>query len=536
MHIGLDLDNTIVCYDRVFVRAAKEQKLLPQDWCGGKKALRDLLRTREGGEEVWQVLQGQAYGSLMHHAGLKPGVNQFLFRCKASGVRVSVVSHKTEYSTKDPQKIPLRKVAMEWMKNIGFFDPDIFGISPKAVYFESSRYEKVQRISDLGCTHFIDDLQEVFDEPGFPSEVEKILYQSNGVLARAPQDIRTAFDWGSIGSLILGPESRHDLVVMARGLMPSLNISQCRRVFGGGNSTVYQVNRPNNKPLFMKCYPAPTDDYRDRLSAETSACRFLHSMECDRVVNVIGVNEAQQVATFEWIEGDRIEKPHPSDLTELVEFVDEVDSLRHAPKARLIAPASGACFSGLEIFRQIRFRRDRLDSLAIESARLVSYLRKEFDTLFLQACEWAHTYWPGESAFDDELPMEGRTLSASDFGFHNVLREKSGKLRVVDLEYFGWDDPTKLTSDFLWHPAMDLDQQMRADWIKEMNKIFSRDKLFAPRLRAVHPLYGLRWAMIVLNPFLRSQHVSPASAEFLCERLEKSRSFCQHVTCWMKNE
>jgi hypothetical protein len=31
------------------------------------------------------------------------------------------------------------------------------------------------RISSLACTHFIDDLEEVLIEPGFPSMVERIL-------------------------------------------------------------------------------------------------------------------------------------------------------------------------------------------------------------------------------------------------------------------------------------------------------------------------------------------------------------------------
>ena len=35
-----------------------------------------------------------------------------------------------------------------------------------------------ERIRALGCTHFIDDLEEVFLEPSFPSDVHKILFVS----------------------------------------------------------------------------------------------------------------------------------------------------------------------------------------------------------------------------------------------------------------------------------------------------------------------------------------------------------------------
>jgi hypothetical protein len=43
------------------------------------------------------------------------------------------------------------------------------------VYFEGTRTEKIARIVALGCTHFIDDLEEVFDDPAFPSGVERLL-------------------------------------------------------------------------------------------------------------------------------------------------------------------------------------------------------------------------------------------------------------------------------------------------------------------------------------------------------------------------
>ena len=54
-----------------------------------------------------------------------------------------------------------------------------------------------------------------------------------------------------------------------------------------------------------------------------------------------------------------------------------------------------------------------------------------------------------------ELPVEQRTLSPSDFGFHNALRRPDGRVVFLDLEYFGWDDPAKMISDFLLHPALE---------------------------------------------------------------------------------
>ena len=49
-----------------------------------------------------------------------------------------------------------------------------------------------------------------------------------------------------------------------------------------------------------------------------------------------------------------------------------------------------------------------------------------------------------------------RSLSPSDFGFHNALLEADGRLTFVDFEYFGWDDPVKIVADVMLHPGMGL--------------------------------------------------------------------------------
>ena len=51
------------------------------------------------------------------------------------------------------------------MEQQGFFDPKGLNLKRENVYFESTREEKVARIGFLKCTHFIDDLEETFDEP-----------------------------------------------------------------------------------------------------------------------------------------------------------------------------------------------------------------------------------------------------------------------------------------------------------------------------------------------------------------------------------
>lgn len=177
MRIGIDFDNTIAGYDHVFPTVAKAEGLLEATFNGGKQDVRQTLRERGlDGELMWQRLQGMVYGKYMYSAEIIDGVGEFLKTCRDRSVSVSIVSHKTETGHHDPENINLRDAAKTWMREHGFFDPTCYAIDEKNVYFESTRDEKIARIAMLECTHFIDDLEEVLLEPGFPVAVTRILF------------------------------------------------------------------------------------------------------------------------------------------------------------------------------------------------------------------------------------------------------------------------------------------------------------------------------------------------------------------------
>ena len=44
MPLGIDFDNTIVSYDRIFAEAAGSRGWVAHDFCGSKKQLRDAVR------------------------------------------------------------------------------------------------------------------------------------------------------------------------------------------------------------------------------------------------------------------------------------------------------------------------------------------------------------------------------------------------------------------------------------------------------------------------------------------------------------
>ncbi len=94
-------------------------------------------------------------------------------------IAIYIISHKTRYANLDETRTNLRKAALNWMTQHHFFDSQHLGLKRSNVFFESTRIEKIARIKKLGCTHFIDDLEETFMETSFPANVKKILYAAH---------------------------------------------------------------------------------------------------------------------------------------------------------------------------------------------------------------------------------------------------------------------------------------------------------------------------------------------------------------------
>ena len=171
MRIGIDFDNTIVCYDDVFYRAARERGLIPENVPRTKGGVRDFLR-EAGREDDWTELQGYVYGARMDLAVAFPGVRDFMRAASAAGCEVRIVSHKTRHPYRG-EKYDLHRAALDWPTDQGFFDDAALGLDRGKVYLELTKDAKLARIGKLGCTSFVDDLPELLGEPEFPAATQR---------------------------------------------------------------------------------------------------------------------------------------------------------------------------------------------------------------------------------------------------------------------------------------------------------------------------------------------------------------------------
>lgn len=176
MRIGLDFDNTLIRYDALFHRIAREWDLIPADVPVQKKAVRDYLRSQNQ-EDAWTEMQGEVYGARIAEAEPFEEMLNILKVLSQANIPLCIVSHKTQTPYRGPA-YDLHQAARDWLTQQGFFASSGLNWQSNQVFFEVTKEEKCQRIVDLGCSHYVDDLPEILEL--LPDSIQKILFASSG--------------------------------------------------------------------------------------------------------------------------------------------------------------------------------------------------------------------------------------------------------------------------------------------------------------------------------------------------------------------
>ena len=238
-------------------------------------------------------------------------------------------------------------------------------------------------------------------------------------------------------------------------------VEALQQVGGGRNSRVFHV-RSAGREFALKQYPPREDDPRDRLATEVGALRLMERYHVDVVPRVLGVDASRGFALLSWVDGAQVDQIGDSDIDAAVTFLAAIHDLRTTPWALEQPLAAEACLCGSEIVSQIDGRLQRLQELPERDADLIDFLDNSFASAFAETVAKGRRELAAAGLdFALELPQKWRSLVPSDFGFHNSLRRGDGSLAFLDFEYFGWDDPVKLTADILLHPGRDLTPSLR---------------------------------------------------------------------------
>jgi len=268
-------------------------------------------------------------------------------------------------------------------------------------------------------------------------------------------------------------------------------VDRVEAVRGGGNNRLFRVTS-GDASFALKIYAGNAAESRERYAREFGGLSFLWQRGERRIAEPLALDEAAQAALYAWIEGEPGGPASGADLAAMCDFARALFDAREGPGAAALPDAREAVLTQAALADQLAARLARLRAIDGEHPQLrplLTDIAREV-TRRLEA-----------APIEAPLALGSRTLSPSDFGTHNALRTPAG-LTFVDFEYFGWDDPVKLVADVVWHPGMALDAAARQAFFDASAGVFSGDEAFISRFEHDAPVYGLRWALIVLGEFL----------------------------------
>ena len=177
--IGLDLDNTIACYDDAIKYLADAHLGIPPNVAKTKMGVRDYLRG-QGKEEAWVDFQGLLYGPGMEYARPYDGSIEVMQKLESLGCRLFIISHRSRYPY-GKIKYDLHEFAYRWINsNIlseGLMSNNILSVHGTGpISFHVEKEGKLEKIKEVHCDLFLDDLPGILNHSLFPPQTKGVLF------------------------------------------------------------------------------------------------------------------------------------------------------------------------------------------------------------------------------------------------------------------------------------------------------------------------------------------------------------------------
>ena len=172
MIIGLDFDNTIIDYSKIFAAVAKDYDIRLQNGVPPKNQVKSQLLKKREGNLVWTKLQGEVYGERISEARCYQGIKTFLRDQSTQGNQFVIISHKSIFPVLGTDT-NLHEAAREFLIKTGILFDDSINLSSTDCFFEQTLECKISRIISCQCDVFIDDLGSVLEHKRFPAFCSK---------------------------------------------------------------------------------------------------------------------------------------------------------------------------------------------------------------------------------------------------------------------------------------------------------------------------------------------------------------------------
>lgn len=223
-------------------------------------------------------------------------------------------------------------------------------------------------------------------------------------------------------------------------------------------------------------------DYRARKDAVERATREWHALTALWCAGMrfapepIGADLDQGLVVMEWLNAEGFSQSFS--IFEMLELLSQL----HEFSARLHRGAVGKAADAITSPEDLRVQTlARLELLGESPTVRFELDRLQATVRFLD--------------LSTSIPTNPvTTLSPSDFGAHNLVRTGDG-IRIVDLEFCGWDDAHKLVADSTIHPLASWNDAGLATFIQGSIELYELDE---SRLQVVRRGCLAKWCAIVL--------------------------------------
>lgn len=277
---------------------------------------------------------------------------------------------------------------------------------------------------------------------------------------------------------------------------------------GGRNNRVYKIIC-DSQCFLLKSYFWHENDKRDRLGSEFRFLEYAWSRNIRSIAQPIFSDDLNRLALYSFLPGEKIKSEDVTDdsVDQAFNFISLLNQNRENEISNSLPNASEANFSFENHIETIEKRISKLTEIQRTSyidVEALEFLNEEVipKWIAIKRLIFASTE-KLKFNLKEELEIQNRILSPSDFGFHNAIRNSDKVFHFVDFEYAGWDDPAKLVGDFFNQVEIPISSIYFDKILNKVSKLVKDEEKIKERIKLLLPLFSVKWIVIVLNYFLK---------------------------------
>ena len=276
---------------------------------------------------------------------------------------------------------------------------------------------------------------------------------------------------------------------------------------GGINSKIYVVTQGGEAKYAFKFYKKKTEeDCRNRAMRESRYLEYLEKAGIEERPIKILIDEKDQWGIITWIEGTKKEKIFEEDITQIAKFIERTnkEELFCKEAEKKLPNASEAWLCKENVISTIRMKADKVfkelktKNSYIRSNEDARKLIKKIEDGFKKEIEKLENkrnqgYW--------ESAKVGKYASPSDVGIHNTI-SSMGKIYIIDFEYAGIDDISKLVADWVMQPKYEFnkaEEELLIRKICEIDNIRRYDSEWVERYKSIKCINAYKWTILMLK-------------------------------------